>query len=81
MKIFTQNHKVAGEMAVRQMSDKARDFYDNADPFNVYEYTDWDDNTLYACDGCFGTKVDLSFEQIRQFMEDMYDTLEEVDEA
>lgn len=81
MKIFTQDHKAAGEAAVRQMSNKARDFYDSRDPFNVYEYTDWEDNTWYAFDGCFGTNTGLTFEQIQQLLEGLQDAVDAVNKA
>ena len=35
---YTNRMKVEGELAVRMMSDKAREFYHGADPLMVYEY-------------------------------------------
>ena len=79
MKIFTSKNKAAGEMAVREMSDKAREFYDNTDPFNVYEYTDWEDTTWYAYDGCFGKEWGLTFDQMQTYLEAMCDEVAEAE--
>lgn len=77
MKIFTSTHKVAGEMAVRQMSEKAQRFYSETEPLMVYEYTDMDDNKLYAYDGCLGKEWGLTFDQMQTFLEAMQDDMEE----
>ncbi len=78
MKIFTSAHKAAGEMALRyDFSEKAQKFVDNTDPFTVYEYTDWDDNKLYAYDGCLGKEWGLTFDQMQTFLEAMQDEVEE----
>lgn len=81
MKIFTQNHKAAGEAAVRQMSEKAQRFYSETEPLSVYEYTDLEDNTWYAFDGCFGTNTGLTFEQIQQLLEGLQDAVDAVNKA
>ena len=43
---FTNSMKVAGELAVRKMSDKARAFYNDTDQLVLYEHYDdegvWD---------------------------------------
>ena len=47
MRKFTNSQKVAGEMAVRGLSDKAAEFYSGADPLDVFEYEE-DGKKLYA---------------------------------
>ena len=38
MRKFTNKQKVAGELAIRSLSDKAAEFYSGADPLAVFEY-------------------------------------------
>lgn len=38
MKKFNNSQKLAGEMAIRSLSDKAAEFYNGADPLDVFEY-------------------------------------------
>lgn len=49
---YTNTEKVAGEQAVRKMSEKAQEFYSQTDPLNVYEY-DSDGTKKYAYTGVF----------------------------
>lgn len=42
MKKFNNSQKLAGEMAIRSLSDKAAEFYNGADPLDVFEYEEED---------------------------------------
>lgn len=82
MKIFTSANKRAGELAVYyDFSEKARKFVNETDPFSVYEYTDMDDNKLYAYDGCLGKEWGLTFDQMQTFLEEMQDDIEEFEKT
>ena len=73
---YTNTMKINGEIAARSLSEKARDFYVDTDPLNVYEYEDADGMKLYAYDGCFGSAEGLTFEELQRVFEDMQDDLE-----
>lgn len=53
MSIKTNQNKVNGELAIRGMSDKAQQFYNESGPLEVYEYDGESGNKLYAYDGAF----------------------------
>ena len=79
MRKFTNSQKVAGEMAVRGLSDKAAEFYNGADPLDVFEYEE-DGSKLYAYSGAFGERDGLTFEELERDFEEMqaeFDTLED----
>ena len=71
MKKFTNSQKVAGEMAVRSLSDKAAEFYNGADPLDVFEYEE-DGKKLYAYSGAIGDRDGLTFEELERDFEEMY---------
>ncbi len=77
---FTNRMKVNGELAMRRMSDKAQEFYSNTDPFNVYEYENENDQTVYGYDGCFGEKYGLTFEEMQTELEELQDAMGEDEE-
>ena len=70
MKKFTNSEKVAGELAVRRMSQKAREFYNGTDPLAVYEY-DADNGKRYAYSGAIGEDEDLTFEELQEVFENL----------
>lgn len=82
MRNFTNGQKVAGEMAVRSLSDKAAEFYNGADPLDVFEYEE-DGAKLYAYSGAFGEREGLTFEELEKDFEEMqaeFYTLEDEEE-
>lgn len=79
MKKFTNSQKVAGEMAVRSLSDKASEFYSGADPLDVFEYEE-DGAKLYAYSGAFGERDGLTFEELEKDFEEMQDEFNFEDE-
>ena len=76
MKIKTNQNKVNGELAIRGMSYKAKKFYNESDPLEVYEYDDESGNKLYACDGAFGYSEGLTFQELQNCFEDMQEEFE-----
>ena len=82
MKEFNNSQKLAGEMATRSLSDKAAEFYNGADPLDVFEYEE-DGNKLYAYSGAFGERSGMTFEELERDFEEMQfdlDALEEEEE-
>lgn len=82
MRKFNNSEKVAGEMAVRSLSDKAAEFYNGADPLDVFEYEE-DGAKLYAYSGAFGERDGLTFEELEKEFEEMqaeFDAFEDEDE-
>lgn len=77
---FTNRMKANGEMAMRTASEKARKFYDETDPLNVYEYEGKDGSTLYAYTGCFGDREGLTFEELQEMFENLQTLVEKVSE-
>lgn len=75
MRNFTNSQKVAGEMAVRSLSDKAAEFYNGADPLDVFEYEE-DGAKLYAYSGAFGERDGLTFEELEREFEEMQEELD-----
>ena len=69
---FTNSMKIAGEEAMRRVSEKALWFYDNTDPLAVYQYEDEDGNKLYAYDGCFSASG-LTLEELQKDFEELAD--------
>ena len=72
---FTANEKSNGEMAVRLLSEKAKNIYNNTDPLNVYEYEDQEGNKAYAYDGCLGECSGLSLEELDSDLSCMFDEI------
>lgn len=70
MRKFNNSEKLAGEMAIRSLSDKAAEFYNGADPLDVFEYEE-DGNKLYAYSGAFGERDDMTFEELERDFEEM----------
>lgn len=71
MKKFNNSQKLAGEMAIRSLSDKAAEFYNGADPLDVFEYEE-DGAKLYAYTGAFGKRDGMTFEELESDFEEMY---------
>ena len=65
---FTNSEKVAGEIAVRYLSEKAYRNYSGADPLSVYEYTNADDETVYAASGIVEAD-DITKEELERLLE------------
>lgn len=72
---YTNTEKVAGEQAVRRMSKKAKEFYSQTDPLNVYEY-DSDETKKYAYTGVFEADG-LSFSELEKDFEEFCEIMEE----
>lgn len=79
MRNFTNSQKVAGEMAVRSLSDKAAEFYSGADPLDVFEYEE-DGAKLYAYSGAFGERDGLTFEELEREFEEMQAEFDEFED-
>ena len=75
MQKFSNKQKVAGEIAVRGLSDKAFEFYSDITPIDVYEY-DKDGMKLYAYSGVFGDRDGMTFDELEQDFEEMADEME-----
>ena len=58
MKKFTTSEKSNGELAVRDMSDKARAVYSGTDTISVYKYIDYD-ATAKAEEDAFDKDIDF----------------------
>ena len=58
-------------MAIRSLSDKAAEFYNGADPLDVFEY-EKDGAKLYAYTGAFGERDGMTFEELESDFEEMY---------
>lgn len=67
--------KVAGELAVRGLSEKAKEIYYTTDPLNVYKYENLVNGTRYGYDGCFGEKNGLTIYELEAELEDMWDAI------
>ena len=63
MRKFNNSEKLAGEMATRILSDKAAEFYNGADPLDVFEYEE-DGKKMYAYSGAFGDRDGMTFEEL-----------------
>lgn len=72
MRKFNNSEKLAGEMAIRSLSDKAAEFYNGADPLDVFEYEE-DGAKLYAYSGAFGERDGMTFEELERDFEEMYE--------
>ena len=79
MKKFSNSQKLAGEMAVRSLSDKAAEFYNGADPLDVFEYEE-DGTKLYAYSGAFGERDGLTFEELEKDFEEMQAEFDEFED-
>jgi len=71
MRKFNNSEKLAGEMAIRSLIDKAAEFYNGADPLDVFEYEE-NGAKLYAYSGAFGDREGLTFEELERDFEEMY---------
>lgn len=75
MKINLNNNKrIAGELAARNLSEKAQSVFYGSDA-TLWEYTDDDDNKLYALnldnDNPASADVGLTFEDVEQQLESL----------
>ena len=66
---YTNAMKINGELAARNLSDRARRIYDITDPFDIYEY-EIDEGTRYAYTGGYGEAINLTFEQLNNELEE-----------
>ncbi len=65
-----------GSLAVRDMSDKAQEYFFGTDTVAVYEYKAYDEETeqyvkLYAADYGDGLQTNLTFEEVQQDFEEL----------
>lgn len=72
MRKFTITEKSNGELACRNLSKRAIEFYDGTVPFDVYEYEDADSNKLYAYTSDFGYVSGMTFEQLNEELEEFW---------
>lgn len=79
MRKFNNSEKVAGEMAIRSLSDKAAEFYNGADPLDVFEYEEGGAK-LYAYSGAFGERDGMTFEELERDFEEMQEELDAFEE-
>lgn len=75
MRKFNNKQKVAGEMAMKGLSDKAFEFYSDITPLDVFKY-ERDGMKLYAYSGVFGDRENMSFGELEQDFEEMADEME-----
>lgn len=66
-----------GSLAVRDMSDKAQEYFFGTDTVAVYEYKAYDEETeqyvkLYAVDYGDGLHTNLTFEEVQRDFEELY---------
>lgn len=76
---FTNKQKVAGELAIRSLSDKAAEFYNGADPLDVFEYEEGGAK-LYSYSGAFGERDGMTFEELERDFEEMQEELDAFEE-
>lgn len=73
MKKFTAKEKINGELAARNLSDKAYNFYVNTDPLTVYEYGT-ENGTRYAYNSCDSVVSDLTFAELQNELEELQES-------
>lgn len=76
---YTNSMKANGELAVRRMSDKARKYYNETDPLEVYEY-EADGATLYTVNEWGEWTEGMTFESLEADFEAGQDAIEEGDD-
>lgn len=64
---FYKYMKINGELACRNLSDKAYKVYCDTEPLNIYEYET--DEKLYAFDGALGSQEGLTFDELEAVLE------------
>lgn len=69
MRKYTRNEKIAGELAVRLMSEKAQRVYADSDPVEVYKWNTDDGETRYSVMMFGGWDEDLSFAEAERILE------------
>lgn len=79
MRKFNDSEKLAGEMAIRSLSNKAAEFYNGTDPLDVFEYEE-DGNKSYAYSGAFGERDGMTFEELERDFEEMQEELDAFEE-
>ena len=72
--IFTAANAANGKIAVAGFGGKAAEAY-NAEEVRVYEYRGADGSTLYAYDGIYGEAVGLSFKELEEFFEELWEEM------
>lgn len=73
---YTNSMKANGELAVRRMSEKAKQYYNGTDPLDVYEY-EADGATLYTVYEWGKWTEGLTFEALEAYLEAGQDAIEE----
>ena len=73
---YTNSMKADGELAVRRMGEKARKYYNDTDPLDVYEY-EADGATLYTVNEWGEWAEGLTFEEVEADFEAGQDDIEE----
>lgn len=73
--ICTLRNQIEGELACRDLSDKAHIIYDDTDPLTVYKYKDDDGEEKYAYISCLGDEKDLTFEELQKTFEEIADMI------
>lgn len=77
MRKFTVKEKINGELAARNLSDKAYNFYVNTDPLTVYEY-ETENGKMYAYDSCGLIVSGLTFAELQTELEELFDEFNEL---
>ena len=77
MKKFTMKEKVNGEMAARNLSEKAFKFYSETDPLTIYEY-ETENGKRYAYDFSGTIVSDLTFSELENDFIDLYNEFNEL---
>lgn len=69
---FGIKEKVAGEMAARSFGWKADQVYTGTSPLELFEY-EKNGDILYSIRGCLGDVDDMTFSEVEEYFEGMYD--------
>lgn len=77
---FTNSMKIDGELAARDLSDKARKYYNGTDPLTLYKYTNENDEPRYAVKDDCGIRDNLDFEQVDEWFCQMQEEIDRMTE-
>jgi hypothetical protein len=78
--MHNMKEKVAGEMAIRSMNEKAQEFYAGTDPLTVFEY-DTENGKRYKIIGALGSRDDMTFTELEEMFTELYDELNTEEDA
>ena len=73
MRKYSTQEALAGEQAVKALSDKAQTGYAKVDPLKVYAYTDNGDNTRYSVHSAFGDLDNMTLSELEAELEYLAD--------